>query len=157
MRNEIKMKTESRTHGWRKERTFGWRIVQPLSSLLSTRRHRWLALLLVISLLGCVSKSNSRSQAETAYNRGQQSVVAEQPLEPPVIFFKGDVRNQRIPWTEGLTLAQALLAAQYTWSWDPRRITVTRGDQTFAVNPRRLLRGEEDPLLERGDVVEVRH
>jgi hypothetical protein len=157
MKNEINPETELRTRGWRKEGTCGWRIVQPLSCLLSTRRHCWLAVVLMISLLGCVSKSNSRSQLEAAYHGAPQSVRVEQPWEAPVVFFKGDVRNQRIPWTDGLTLAQALLAAQYTWSWDPRRITVTRGNQTFAVNPRRLLRGEEDPLLERGDVVEVRH
>ena len=62
-----------------------------------------------------------------------------------------------VPWTEGLTLAQALVAAQYTFNWDPHTITVTRQGEVHPVNARRLLRGQDDPLLEPGDVVEVRH
>ena len=53
--------------------------------------------------------------------------------------------------------AEALMTAQYTWNWDPRQVTLTRHAQTQAINPKRLLRGQENPVLEPGDVVEVRH
>jgi hypothetical protein len=128
-----------------------------MQSIAQRHWHRWLVLLLIVPLPGCISKSKSRSQMEAAYAHGQQSAGAEQQSQQPLVFFHGDVRNQRIPWSEGLTLAQALLAAEYTWTWDPRVITVTRGNDVVAVDPKRLLRGQEDPLLEPGDRVEVRH
>jgi hypothetical protein len=107
---------------------------------------------------GCVSKSNARLQAEKAFLEGQQKALVEQQQQlQPAVWFRGDIRNQRVPWTEGLTLSRALLAAQYTWSWDPRTITVTRAGELYAVDAKRLLRGLEDPELEPGDVVEVRH
>ena len=119
--------------------------------------HPWFILLLVLSVTGCASRSNAKLKAQKAYLEGQQQALAEQQAREPAVWFRGDVRHQRVPWTEGLTLAQALLAAQYTWNWDPHIITVTRHGEAYKVNPKRLLRGEEDPLLEPGDVVEVRH
>ena len=114
--------------------------------------------LLALVCCGCVSKSKARLQAEKSFLEGQQkALVEQQQQQQPVVWFRGDVRNQRIPWVEGLTLSRALLAAQYTWSWDPRTITVTRAGELYQVDPRRLLRGQEDPELEPGDLVEVRH
>lgn len=117
----------------------------------------WVVGLVALAVSGCVSKSKSRLDAERAYMEGQQRVLAEQSAQQPVVWFRGDIRNPRVPWTEGLSLAQALLAAQYTWNWDPRFITVTRNGETHPINPKRLLRGEEDPVLEPGDVIEIRH
>ena len=112
-----------------------------------------LALLLV---LGCAS--NARLREERAFRQGQAQALTEQQQQiQPSVRFQGDVRQTRIPWTEGLTLSQALLTAQYTWSWDPRTITVTRQGQLYSVNPKRLFRGEDNPVLEPDDVVEVRH
>ena len=65
------------------------------------------------------------------------------------------VRNPRVPWTEGLTLARALLAAEYTGTLDPTRIRITRQGQSYTVDVKHLLRGQDDPLLEPGDLVEV--
>src|SRR5262245_22380943 len=115
------------------------------------------ALLLSLVLTGCVTKGSAQRGAEKAAIATQQSALAAQANQEPAVWFRGDVRNQRVPWTEGLTLTQALLAAHYTWNWDPRVITVTRQGQVYPVSPRRLLRGQEDPLLEPGDLVEVRH
>jgi hypothetical protein len=107
---------------------------------------------------GCVSKSKARLQAEKAFLEGQQKALSDQQQQQqPVVWFRGDVRNQRIPWSEGLTLTRALLAAQFTWNRDPKAITVTRAGELYVVDPKRLLRGLEDPELEPGDVVEVRH
>ena len=114
-------------------------------------------LLLALALTGCATKSSARRKAQKAFNEAQQREQAEQERQQPAVWFRGDVRKQRVPWTEGLTLAQALIAAQYTFNWDPHTITVTRQGEVHPVNARRLLRGQEDPLLEPGDVVEVRH
>jgi hypothetical protein len=115
------------------------------------------SLFAVLALSACVSKSAARRDAAHALAEGHQRALAEQQQLQPAVWFRGDVRHQRIPWTEGLTLSQALLSAQYTWNWDPRVITVTRNGEVHSVNPRRLLRGQEDPVLEPGDQVEVRH
>lgn len=61
-----------------------------------------------------------------------------------------------VPWTEDLTLAAALIAAEYQGSWDPHSIFILRMGQTYRVNPKRLLSGTENPALEPGDIVEVR-
>lgn len=114
-------------------------------------------LLLTLVLSGCATKATARREAEKAAIATQQSAMAAQANQEPAVWFRGDVRNQRVPWTEGLTLTQAIIAAHYTWNWDPRVITVTRQGEVHQVNPKRLLRGQEDPLLEPGDVVEVRH
>jgi hypothetical protein len=115
-------------------------------------------LLLALALNGCVTKATARREAdEKAFIATQQSAMAAQANQEPAVWFRGDVRNQRVPWTEGLTLAQAIIAAHYTWNWDPRFISVTRQGKVYPVNPKRLLGGQEDPLLEPGDVVEVRH
>jgi hypothetical protein len=71
-------------------------------------------------------------------------------------MFTGDVRIQALPWAEGMTLAQALAGAQYTGFSDPRAITVTRNGVPYRVDVRKLLRGEENPELQPGDLVDVR-
>jgi len=115
-------------------------------------------LLFAVVLSGCTTKATARREAERkAFIATQQSAMPPQENQQLIVWFHGDVRNPRIPWTEGLTLAQALLAAQYTFNWDPHIITVTRQGEVHPVNPRRLMRGQEDPLLEPGDVVEVHH
>lgn len=114
-------------------------------------------LLAAVLLSGCVSRSKAKLDAQRAYLEARQQLLAEQLEQQPAVWFRGDIRNARVPWVEGLSLSQALLTAQYTWHWDPRFITVTRDGEVYSVNPRRLLRGEEDPLLEAGDVIEVRH
>ena len=114
--------------------------------------------LFALLFAGCVSKSTARLQAEKAFLEGQQKALTDQQQQQqPVVWFRGDVRNQRIPWSEGLTLSRALLAAQYTWNRDPRTVTVTRAGELYAVDPKRLLRGLEDPELQPDDVIEVRH
>ena len=103
---------------------------------------------------GCASKG--KVDPRNAFLEGQQRAwTAQQLNEEPAVFFSGMVRNPRVPWTEGLTLARGLLAAEYTGALDPTRIQITREGVTRIVDVRRLLRGQDDPLLEPGDVVEV--
>lgn len=114
-------------------------------------------LLLAFPIIGCVSKSKARLKAQAAYLEGQQKALAEQAAQQPAVWFRGDIRNPRVAWIEGLTLSQALLSAHYTWNSNPRLITVTRNGEVYQVSARLLLRGEDDPLLEPSDIVEVRH
>lgn len=117
-----------------------------------------LAVLLLCGILaGCVSRGAARRDQLKAYEEGRQKALQEQMHHEPSVLFRGDVRNQSVPWREGLTLAEALLSAQYTWGWDPRVITVFRNGQGYPVNPKGLLRGSDNPVLEPGDLVEVRH
>ena len=114
-------------------------------------------LLLAIAVTGCASKAKSQREAQKAFMESQQRMLLEQEQKEPAVWFRGDVRRQRVPWTEGLTLAEALTSAQYVGSWDPHLITVTRAGELYSVNPKRLLRGQDNPVLEPGDIVEVRH
>lgn len=104
-------------------------------------------------LCGC---SSSKVDPRNAFLEGQQRAwMAQQQNQEPSVFVRGMVRNPRVPWIEGLTLAQALLAAEYTGALDPTRIQLTREGVTRVIDVRRLLRGQDDPLLEPGDRVEV--
>jgi hypothetical protein len=78
-----------------------------------------------------------------------------EPGQQAAVYFRGYVRKPVVTWKEDLTLAKAILEAEYTGQWDPRLITITRRGQVFRVNPRRLLSGLEDPALEPGDIIEV--
>jgi hypothetical protein len=116
----------------------------------------WLVLLISLSVAGCVSRSKATANAQKAYLDGQQrAILLQQQAQELVVSFRGQVRNPRVPWTEGLTLAQALLAADYTGRLDPRKIQIIRQGEFYSINVRRLLRGQENPVLEPGDTVEV--
>ena len=110
--------------------------------------------LLAVLLSGCTTRSSANAQAQAAFAAGQQQATARQAMGPSV-SFRGDVKKSSVPWTEGLTLAQALLAAEYNGLWDPHSILVIRNGERFPVDPKRFLRGQDDPLLEQGDTVEV--
>ena len=114
-------------------------------------------LLLALVATGCVTKSGARREAQKTLFESQQRATMEQQQSEPVVWFRGDIRNPRVPWREELTLAEALTSAQYTWNWDPRTLTVTRKGEVFAINVKRLLRGQDNPVLEPGDIIDVRH
>ena len=108
----------------------------------------------IIATAGCAGKAKQREKE--AFRKGQQQALeAQQLAQEPAVWFRGMVRHPRVPWRENLTLAQALVAAEYTGALDPTRINVVRQGQTYRVDPKRLLRGAEDPVLEPGDIVEV--
>ncbi len=58
----------------------------------------------------------------------------------------GPVQNPEVTWTNGLTLAQAIIEANYTGSGNPRKIILTRQGQATRVDPRDLLHGHDVPL-----------
>ena len=112
---------------------------------------------LALTLLAGGCAHRKEEQLKEALKARERQVQALTEQQQPAVFFKGDIRYPRVPWKEGLTLAEALATAQYTWNWDPHYITVTREGEVHPVNPRQLLRGQDNPVLEPGDVIEVRH
>jgi hypothetical protein len=84
-----------------------------------------------------------------------------QPLPPPVhqqaqVTVQGDVRRRVVPWTPDLTLARALVQAEYLGTRDPQSIVIFRGDKAILLETRQLLSGVKDPPLLPGDIVELR-
>ena len=87
------------------------------------------ALLLAAAFGGCVSKSKADAQARAAYLAGQQQAMmrmqqAQTQGQGPCVTVNGEVRNHVVPWTEGLTLAKALVAADYLGTADPGQIII---------------------------------
>jgi hypothetical protein len=64
------------------------------------------------------------------------------------------VQNPEVAWTNGLTLAQAIIEANYTGSGNPREIILTRQGQTSRIVPRDLLHGHDVPL-QPGDTITI--
>lgn len=117
-----------------------------------------LGLLVVVALgvAACTTTSRARRDAQAAFEAGQrQAQEARQTQQSPVVYFRGPVRKPTVPWTEDLTLAKALLQAEYTGLWDPHLILLTRKGETHRIDPRRLLSGQEDVLLKPDDLIEV--
>jgi len=116
-------------------------------------------LILLALVSGCVSKAAAQAQARAAYLQGQQQALErmqQTQARGPTVTFIGEVRNQLIPWTADLTLARAIVAADYYGPGDPTTIVVIRDGQQTVYDPKKLLRGN-DVLLEPKDVVEIRH
>jgi hypothetical protein len=114
------------------------------------------ALTALLGLTGCTTKSKARAEARAAFAAGQQQAMMHmQQNQTPNVTVHGAVRNPLIPWTEGLTVAKAVVAADYFGRKDPAEIIVVRRGQAFRVDPKLLLQGT-DPPLEAGDIMEIR-
>ena len=111
------------------------------------------------ALNGCASKGQATPEARAAFAAGQQQATAQmlqRQNQGPIVTVIGDVRNPIIPWAEDLTLAKAIVAANYYGNGDPKDIVIVRNGRGIPVDPRKLLSGEDVPLLEH-DVVAIRH
>jgi hypothetical protein len=104
---------------------------------------------------GCVSKSKAKAEARAAFMAGQQQAMMQmaQP-HPAVVTFIGPVRNPTVPWSQGLTLAKAIVDAGYQAPADPQHIMIVRNGQAIPVDPKQLLQGEDIPLVA-GDLVQI--
>jgi hypothetical protein len=105
-----------------------------------------------VVLAGCVSKKTAQSQAQASFLAGQQQAGQQ----APVVFVRGEVKRNVIPWHEGLTLAEAVAAADYRGLRDPKTILMTRQGASVTVNVRQLLQGRDNLELLPGDVLELR-
>jgi uncharacterized lipoprotein len=120
--------------------------------------NRTACLVLATLLAGCVSERTARERAQRAHQEGvQRGAAATQARlqQPPTVTVLGDVRHHRVPWSEGLTLAQALVAAEHLRRRPPRAIVLRRGNETLRLAPELLLQGVTDPQLEPGDIIEL--
>jgi hypothetical protein len=114
----------------------------------------WLSALL--ALTGCTSKATAKSREHAAFVEGQEEVLMRlQQARDTNVTLIGPVRNPVVPWTEDLTLAKALVAAEYQSRRNPRQIIILRGGQAIPVDPNQLVNGEDVPL-QAGDRVEIR-
>ena len=116
-----------------------------------------LALLLCSALAGCVTKAQAKARERAAYIAGEQAAVVrlqQSQAQGPSVRINGPVKNPVVPWTEGLTLSQAIFAAEYQTVGDPLEIMVVRGGLARLVNVRNLLGGQDVPL-QPGDVIQI--
>jgi len=109
--------------------------------------------LLAFICTGCVSKAKATAQARAAFFAGQQAAMRQLHAGGEVTFV-GEFKNPSIPWTEGLTLAQALIGANYLGATDPKAIVIIRDSQEIQVEADKLLNGQDVPLLPH-DIIEV--
>jgi hypothetical protein len=117
-----------------------------------------LALFLALTLSGCVTKSQAEAQARAAFAAGEQQAMErmrQSQAQGPNVTFLGPVRNTLVPWTAQLTLAKAIVAANYFGPKDPAEIIIRRGGEEIRLDPKKLLGGEDVPLLPR-DIVELK-
>ncbi len=114
--------------------------------------------LLLSPLTACVSKSKAAAQARAAFFAGQQQALEtfkQAQAGGPTVVFMGPVRNHVVPWTADMTLARALVTADYVGGADPKEITIVRGGAEIREDPQKLLSGEDVPL-QAGDVIQLK-
>ena len=117
-----------------------------------------LPVIFIIALLaasGCVSKSRARLEAQNAFLHGQNASLQSQLPQSGGVTVLGAVQNSKVPWVEGLTLAQAVATANYTGLHEPKQIILTSQGESAVLEPKVLLSGAVVPL-EPGDIVEIR-
>jgi hypothetical protein len=128
-------------------------ILRPPSSFFPLALAAFLSILLSFTT-GCETKSRARLEARQAYVEGQEQALAQSRPKPAIVTVTGPVRNRIIPWTEDLTLAKAIVAAEYTAYLNPRLIRVIRDGQATDIKPSALLSGHDMPL-QPGDTIQV--
>jgi hypothetical protein len=113
-------------------------------------------ILLTFLAAGCVSKKTADERARQAFQAGQDQAAKQwQEKSPPEVVVRGPVRNPAIPWTENLTLAKAIVDADYTGFMNPVVVRVIRnGQMVDEVKGIDLLHGQDFPL-EAGDIVDI--
>jgi len=112
-------------------------------------------LLLALATGGCTTQSNADAKARVAFLAGQNAAMRRQQEQNPGVMIVGPVQNPRVPWVDGLTLAQAIATANYLDSRAPKQIIITRNGESAALDAKVLFSGAAVPL-EAGDVVELR-
>ena len=103
-------------------------------------------------LTGCSTRS-ARARSE-AFRAGQQQAQMEARARQNGIAFSGPVLNPIVPWTPGMTLAQAITLARWAGRDDPRFIIVSRGSERVEMTPAQAL-AAAGFALEPGDSVEL--
>ena len=113
-----------------------------------------LVLACVIVFCGCTTKAKAKAEARAAFLAGQQQGLMRQ-AQAATVTVHGAVKNPVVPWTQDLTVARAIIAADYYGSGDPREIIMVRQGIATRIDPNKLLTGD-DPLVQPGDILELR-
>lgn len=112
------------------------------------------AMLCVAHFAGCTTKARSRAEAQKAYNLGQAQTAASEDAKKNGIAFTGPVLNPIVAWREGITLAEAIVAARWTGLKDPSLVVVTRAGERVELSPDDSVAAAQLPM-EPGDQVEL--
>jgi hypothetical protein len=117
-----------------------------------------LACCALLVLTGCVTDASARRQAREAYLAGLRQEAEDNAAKAkgPCVIVRGNVKNRIIPWTEKITLAEVILAADDQNLMAPSKFLLTRGNRTMEITVRQLLDGNDIPL-ESGDIVNIVH
>src|SRR2546421_9272362 len=99
--------------------------------------------LLATALVGCTTKSKAKAEERAAFSLGQQRAMERILQTRNSVTVMGPVRNPLVTWTQDLTLAKALLAADYYGRGDPKEIVIMRQGQPIQVDPKQLIAGED--------------
>jgi hypothetical protein len=105
--------------------------------------------LLAAGLSGCITKAKADAQARAAFVAGEQQAMRNMEqlkTRGPTVTVVGEVKNPRIPWTAELTLAKAVVEAEYFGTKDPSEILIVREGKAMRFDPKKLLEGEDMPL-----------
>jgi hypothetical protein len=122
-----------------------------------------LILILALATSGCASKAKQQARVRRAYAAGEQAARAQmeqraqqqqQLAVDSQVRILGKVRNPVLNWEPGLTLARALVEADYENTRTPTAITIYRNNQPLSIDPQQLLEGADYPLFA-GDVVYI--
>ena len=120
------------------------------------------AILLLAAMLaaGCTTKADAQRKAQDAYLRGrmieaQQAEQQRQQAATPAVTVLGEVRNQIVPWIEGITLPQAIASAQYTGARQPKAVILRHGNEAARFDIQFILQNGQAIPLEPGDVIEL--
>ena len=140
-----------------------------ISSPMNAIRFIFVTLVMALLACGCVGrKARKQAQMRRAYAAGVQAAQTQmqqaqrpqsmsQPApstSDPQVRILGSVKNPVLTWSEGLTLARALVLAEYEKSSVPTVITIFRNNQPLQVDPQRVLEGQDYPLFP-GDIVYI--
>lgn len=108
---------------------------------------------LLLLITGCVSKREANLEKQQAYLAGQQAAQRSQSPPPPQVTVQGPVQNPVIPWTPDLTVAKAIVDANYTGFMTPVFVRVIRkGQMVEELKGVDLLHHQDFPL-EPGDLI----
>jgi hypothetical protein len=109
----------------------------------------------LLCVAGCANKSEIQRQKEAAFQAGQQQALRQlYEARFPVITVIGPVRNAKLDCTPDLTLARAIVAAEYQGVGNPREIILHHGSEETHINPKELLTGKDWPVAG-GDRIEI--
>ena len=125
-----------------------------------------LILAMALTAFGCAGhKEKTDEQLRRAYAAGaaaarmqmEQSQTQQPQIPPsgdPQVRILGAVKNPVLLWSEGLTLARALVLAEYQRNSPPSSITILRNNQPMQIDPQAILNGADYPLFP-GDIVYI--